>query len=663
MNRRQSIGVIVAGIYGSRAWVSSPAASRDIAGKSVTNSPFTGDLVYVHPSEVKPLGWIKEQMYRDLEIGFAGHLGSLCLEASSDIFGAHRNRATVQNRSNHDGINWWNGETEGNWRSGFIQMAYLSRHPAAMREADEYVRHILASQDADGYLGAFAPDVRFRFDGELWTQACLFRGLLAYSELKADKKTLDAVVRAVDCTMRAYRSGEGVWPTKQAHDLMYSDVLERLFVLTGDIRYPAFGLWLYELWSDAYPQNDTSLSALLQPEAKFVQHGVRTYESIRLPLWLATTTQREDIRRAALRALTLLDRYREVSGGEVSGEYIRNLPPDPTSTECEYCAMKEVQATLISALQKTGNAELADRVEQIWFNAAQGARLPDGTAIAYLSPDNRLQCDGIASDGISPEPRNKFSPTHEDVAVCCNPNASNTAALFVRGMWMRDGDDGLVAMLYGPCELRTKVGGTSIHIIQETVYPFEDTVRFTFHSDLPVRLRIMLRVPDWSTHAHVASDSAHIEQRGRYIVVQKLWRAGDSIRLKFDARVELVRSSNGEVAFKYGPLVFAELLPSLKVNKKAYRLRGFEDFYLKASRVEKAGLPANREGDRFGFNLVLLSADGDRLRPFDKPLLALEGEVSAGPSAVPRRVRLVPLGNAPLLRRVTFPIWPTRSGP
>jgi Beta-L-arabinofuranosidase, GH127 len=172
-----------------------------------------------------------------------------------------------------------------------------------------------------------------------------------------------------------------------------------------------------------------------------------------------------------------------------------------------------------------------------------------------------------------------------------------------------------------------------------------------------------LRVPDWSTHAHVTSDSAHIEQRGRYIVVQKLWRAGDSIRLKFDARVELVRSSNGEVAFKYGPLVFAELLPSLKVNKKAYRLRGFEDFYLKASRVEKAGLPANREGDRFGFNLVLLSADGDRLRPFDKPLLALEGEVSVGPSAVPRRVRLVPLGNAPLLRRVTFPIWPTRSGP
>jgi hypothetical protein len=73
--------------------------------------------------------------------------------------------------------------------------------------------------------------------------------------------------------------------------------------------------------------------------------------------------------------------------------------------------------------------------------------------------------------------------------------------------------------------------------------------------------------------------------------------------------------------------------------------------------VEKAGLPANREGDRFGFNLVLLSADGDRLRPFDKPLLALEGEVSADLHGVPRRVRLVPLGNAPLLRRVTFPIW------
>ncbi len=47
-----------------------------------------------------------------------------------------------------------------------------------MREADEYVSHILSSHDSDGYLGIFATDSRFVHPGKLWTQTCLLRGLL-----------------------------------------------------------------------------------------------------------------------------------------------------------------------------------------------------------------------------------------------------------------------------------------------------------------------------------------------------------------------------------------------------------------------------------------------------------------------------------------------------
>lgn len=597
-------------------------------------------------------------MFRDLEGGFAGHLGRLCPEASSDIFGKNRNRATSQNVANHEGINWWNGESEGNWRAGFLQMALLSQHRGAMREADAYVRHILDSQDSDGYIGAFAPDVRFRFAGELWTQACLLRGLVAYSEIKRDSEVRAAVLRAVECTMNGYKSGKEIWPTNQVHDLMYSDVLERLFQITGDRRYPGFALWLYERWSDAYPESDTSLAALSKPDARFVQHGVRTYESIRVLLWLATTTGRADLHQAAVRALSLLDKYRELSGGEVSGELIRDLQPDPTRTECEYCAMKEVQATYISALQKTGDASFADRVEHVWFNAAQGARLADGRAISYLTPDNRLRCDGMATDGVSAEPRNKFSPTHADAAVCCNPNASNVGPLFVRNMWMRRGESQLVAMLYGPSELETKVGNVRVRIRQDTHYPFENTIRFLLICDEPARFTIVLRVPDWAEGAHVTSASSAIEWKGKFITVRKLWSTGDQIVLTLDAGVRVVRSVNAEVAFRCGPFLFAEPLAASKHSIKTYPINGFEDFHLMPVGVKQAGLPASRERERFGFRLVRLSNDGDPLRPFDKPLLALEGDVYAAPGSPPTRIRLVPLGNAPELRRVTFPVWP-----
>src|SRR6185312_2236970 len=136
---------------------------------------------------------------------------------------------------------------------------------------------------------------------------------------------------------------------------------------------------------------------------------------LRVPLWLATATGRSDLQQATENAFLKIARYSEVSGSDVSEEGIINLPPNPSLTEYEYCATKELQFTFESALQKTGRANYGDRVELIWLNAAQGARLPDGSAISYLASDNRPRCDETSIDGKGMEKRNKYSPTHMDV--------------------------------------------------------------------------------------------------------------------------------------------------------------------------------------------------------------------------------------------------------
>ena len=101
-----------------------PALEKNTAGPVFT---------WLTLGEVKPAGWIKEQMLRDLSEGFAGHLGDLCHEASSDIFVSHRNSAASANAGNVYHNHWWNGETEGNWRAGFIMMAYLAEDKQAMQ--------------------------------------------------------------------------------------------------------------------------------------------------------------------------------------------------------------------------------------------------------------------------------------------------------------------------------------------------------------------------------------------------------------------------------------------------------------------------------------------------------------------------------------------------
>jgi hypothetical protein len=206
-------------------------------------------------------------------------------------------------------------------------MAYLSEDPEAMKEAEAYVQHILASQDADGYLGAFAPDLRYKRQGELWTQSCLLSGLLAYAELTGNKQVFHAVVRAADCTLAALGPGKAEPAWGEDHDLVISDVMERLFDLTGDARYRDFTLWIYDTWSAKRKASDNSLSSLLNRKAGWVDHGAHTYETMRAPLWLSVATGRADLGAASRDSFDKLDRYTEPSGSAVSQELIEDARP------------------------------------------------------------------------------------------------------------------------------------------------------------------------------------------------------------------------------------------------------------------------------------------------------------------------------------------------
>lgn len=657
MERRKLLKIMVGtGVAGfAPVWL----AENGIA-EALDTPAFKGDSVpgpvftWLRMGDVKPAGWIKQQILRDLNTGFAGSLNKLCHEANSDIFVSGRNTAKAQNRVNKLGVNWWNGETEGNWRAGQMMMAYLSEDPAAMQMADEYVAHILASQDADGYLGVFAPDLRFTHQGELWTQACLLRGLLAYWELTHKPEVYEAVRRAVDLDIATYQVHGRPLPTGESHDLMIIDVAERLYQISGDPKYLNFAEWFYDTWSRNESKWDATLPSLLDLSKGFKDHGVHTYENIRVPLFLASATSRADVQRAASNALVKTARYLEPSGSGVSQEIIGDMKPDPWHTEYEYCATKELQLTFESAMQKTGRTAYADRVELIWFNAAQGARLPDGSAISYLTSDDRMRCDGLSLDGKQKEPRNKFSPTHADVAVCCNPNATQVAALFVRGMWMRHRDGSLVAMLYGPSTVSTEIHGVPVQIEEKTLYPFRFTVEFVIRPQQELITALRFRNPGWSQDTRVACDGAHVKRDGEYWVVRKRWRAGDTVRIAFSPTIHQVPAVDGEVAIQYGALIFAEPEPATRVSVKRYDVGEFEDSYFRPNAADAATAESHGPLRLSGLHVVHTDGDAEGLNPFDTQLIALQGEATSSSQSLLRPVTLVPIGNAPTLRRLTF---------
>lgn len=606
--------------------------------------------------DIKPRGWILAQMRRDLEKGFAGCLDELCHEASSDIFASGRNRPGMTNNGNAASDSWWNGETEGNWRCGQMMLASLTGDLPAMAKADAYVKHILESQDADGYIGIFSPDLRYKGNGELWTQTCLFRGLLAYATATADEHLSGAVKRAMDCTIAGYSAQSSVNLTQ--HDAMYTDILETLHAKTGDAKYLQFGLRLY--------RERTNLAQFfLQPLVgeKFQRcyadgHGATVAESMRMPFWFWTATGDREYLKMGVSTIAAMNAFTMPSGALVSEENV-DAPPHPWNVGYEYCAIFERQFSLINAGQKTGDAAYFQAAEHLWFNAAQGSREPDGSAILYCSEENRLS----VHDEIGK--RQRFSPTHQQIAVCCVPNSTRIAPYFISNAWMRPvgHEPALAATLYGPCTVETTLHGVTVRIEERTNYPYSGDLEIVLHPEEPLRFCLWLRDPVWSHGTEIICAGANIRRAGSFWQVRRQWKAGDRVTIRFKQAVRARPALGNEFALQYGPLLYVLPVTGEIVAVKTYSRPEFKDYFVTKSPDAQTdlALPADKHDTGFGF-VPRSRTDADPDYPLDSPSVLLTGEMSLtdGASAA---VTLVPMGaQNTRLRRVTFPLSKRQQG-
>jgi len=641
------------------------------AAKAPAQTAVAPSFTCLKLGEVMPSGWIKAQMERDLREGSIGHLDELAPEARSDIFGsgriAPRNPNLPGAVARADMISadltWWNGETEGNWRNGYIMTAYMTGDAEAKRKADASVAHILQTQDKDGYIGIYSPELRYsqsRGNGELWTQTCILRGLLAYYELTGKAEVLNAVERAVRGTISKYGPGKmTVFGPPGArigigHDLMFADVLERLYELTGRASYRDFGLWLYQDFCASNPanQDDTTLASLLDLQKPLIGHGATTNEQLRVPVWAYIVTGNPDFKRAYENALIKVKQISFPSGATIAEEDSRGMKPDPTTTFYEFCALKELLMSYCSGLQKLGKSELGDRVEKLMFNAVQGSRAPGGKGVAYCTRDNRYSVDGAVAN------RDKFSPTHSDVAVCCNPNFAQTTPDYIRGMWMRTPDDGLAALLYGPSYVDTNLKGVGVRIDEATDYPFSATISLTVSPEQPVEFPLVLRNPGWSESTQVTCQGASVSKNGDYFLVRKRWTKGDQVKIVFSESIIGIPAWNAEIALQRGPLVYALTIPSVKFETKHYSLPGFADLEYSSALGAQwwyALDPSLGKGD-FGFT-ARGERDANKPYPFDGAPVRLEGKLINLDTGRREDVSLVPMGSSlAILRRVTFPV-------
>ncbi|MEL7022877.1 MAG: alpha-amylase family glycosyl hydrolase [Pseudomonadota bacterium] len=546
--------------------------------------------------DIRPQGWVERQMRHDLEHGFVGKLDQLVpdLIVADDIYGEDRLTKLVKDKdvgTHNSGAEWevqflwWNSETQSNWWDGYLRHALLLADPAHRQRVDEYVANKLATADEDGYIGIYAADLRYDHtteNGELWAQASLFRGLLAYYETTQKQAVLDAVIRAVELTMRAYPIDDSTpFKTSNAfagvgHGLTFVDVLNTLYRLTGDRRYLNYAVFLYEDYSrHPQPEEDVQLDNLLDADYRFKGHGVHTYEHLRALTLAATHDDDTRLDQALVNYLQRLDAVTTASGGPIGDEWITGRHAHHGDTGYEYCSLQELLHSYAVLLQNTGDPGWADRMEWLTFNAAQGARHPDGQSIAYCKTDNSVEMLGHLDMGNPQgEMRYKYSPAHQDVAVCCVPNAGRLYPTYVQNMLQRH-DDGLVVSLYGPSVVTTEIDGVDVSVRQITNYPFEHTVRFVVETARAVKFELRLRQPGWTES--VALNGIDAEQGDGYLRVDQRWTGRTEFTLTFDDAPEVTHGDNGTAFVEDGPLLYALQLEHAERTGREYAPGGFVD--------------------------------------------------------------------------------------
>ena len=414
-------------------------------------------------------------------------------------------------------------------------------------------------------------------------------------------------------------------------------------------------LWLFGEYSEnTLSQDDIQPGHLLNPDYRFMAHGVHTYEHLRSLLTALYASNNPVLEQALQAYLEKLEGCLTPSGGPIGDEFILGRLADASQTGYEYCSIHELLDSYSHLLQKTGEMRWAERIEWLLFNAAQGARHPHESAIAYLKTDNSFSMSGLFQlndhvDEKNPQTRYKYSPAHRDVAVCCVPNAGRIHPYYVKAMWMRS-EQGLTAMLYGASNLQTDVDGVAVRITEETNYPFDFELSFSIEVAQPVEFELAFRKPAWVDAFHLDGEYDWHEVNG-LIIIKKSWQGSERIHLRFEAGVK-VNPFGGEAYLSYGPLLFALPLEGQVRPGKEYPLAGFQDLYydLTGSNAADLLLPA-RDGNAPLYPFGVERGVFDEPHPWDS--LALTGGLFDAITRQMKPVRLVSMGGT-LLRRVTF---------
>ncbi len=549
---------------------------------------------------VKPEGWLKTQLVIQRN-GLTGHLDEFVLTDAE-----------------------WKGgkgfKIKGppyryisNYLEGLVPLAYLLEDPILKAKSKAYIEWILNSAGPDGWFTTSRKDGSEEGATTNTEYLCgALKLLIDYHEATGDSRVIPLMrnyfayldqhidewpqsswwgIRAMEHAVAAY------WLYDQTGDPAVLESIHKIHKNSFDWS----GFFTNFPW-DTEALNEHSIPRSWDAVGK-TSHSVAVAWGVKFPgLWYRLSHNEKD-RVASLKAIEVLDRHHGQAGGRFSGdEHLSGLSPTQGT---ELCAVVEYMYSLEKLLEVTGDVALADRLELLAFNSLPGTITPDCWAHQYDQQANQVlvsvakrtwSTNGDASNvyGLMPN------------YPCCLGNMHHAWPRLVEHMWMATPDNGLAALVYGPCKVSTQAAdGSRITIVEQTDYPFDGMIRFRF--DLPKALSFpfYLRIPAWADNASIRGPEGTLHpDAGTIVKMAGQWKPGDVVELKLPMKIRAETRYNNAVSLLRGPVYF-----SLRIGKKydalkSYDYKGAVDWAIRPTTPWNYALALDRESPERGVKVV-----------------------------------------------------------
>jgi hypothetical protein len=489
---------------------------------------------------IAPKGWLRHQLELEKD-GLTGRLKEVSPWLNFE-------QSSWGNKAGQGGLGW---EELPYWLKGYGDLGYVLRDDTIIAEAKKWIESALGSQREDGWFGPRALLTSIDGKTDLWPHMVMLNILQSYYEYSGDPRVLEVMTRYLkwENTLPVSAFGVGYWPK-----LRMGDNIESAF-------------WLY---------NRTGAAWLLELAGKMHEgmarwdrdvinwHNVNIAQGFRAGtvFWMQSKDPAH-LASAENNYAKVMELYGQFPGGGFVGD--ENCRPgygDPRGG-LETCGIVEFMHSFQLLLKITGNPLWSDRCEELAFNSLPAALTPDQKALHYVTSANAVQLDrhnkspGIQNGGTMLS----YSPF--EVYRCCQHNVSHGWPYYAEELWLATPDNGLCASLYAASEVRAKVGdGTTVTIIEDTDYPFSETIVFKLALSTPAKFPLYLRIPRWCDAASVRINGRAAAAKAKplaFLVLNRQWKDGDTVALQLPMQTAVRHWAKNQdaVSVDRGPLSYS----------------------------------------------------------------------------------------------------------